>query len=267
VPGLQPARAGLGAAGPLVRKDLIISAIVHAAVVAGVLILHGAPTPLQAVPPAAIAVDLVPAGEIGAGGSGSAPDAEPGAPGPADPARQASAAPAPAAEPPAPTAPPVVSWMESVAPVEHFARRQAEPEQPGLDSTGVERLLSSPMLAPGEAFAQDTVPANLARGEVAALKAQLDRCWTAPPGAGAAPDLRVVLRVHLKPDGALLAEPNLLAGTGSAYGPALVNSAKRALRQCQPYRLPADKYDEWKALDLSFAPDGLRFSLPAVSGG
>jgi hypothetical protein len=37
-----------------------------------------------------------------------------------------------------------------------------------------------------------------------------------------------------------------------------MQTAMRALRQCQPYRfLPAAKYKEWKVLDLSFSPTGL----------
>jgi hypothetical protein len=34
-----------------------------------------------------------------------------------------------------------------------------------------------------------------------------------------------------------------------------MQAAKQALEACQPYAmLPADKYDEWKVLDLDFTP-------------
>jgi hypothetical protein len=34
-----------------------------------------------------------------------------------------------------------------------------------------------------------------------------------------------------------------------------MQTAIRALKECQPYGfLPADKYGEWKILDLSFTP-------------
>jgi hypothetical protein len=38
-------------------------------------------------------------------------------------------------------------------------------------------------------------------------------------------------------------------------GPLLMQSAISALEACQPYAmLPADKYPEWKTLDLVFTP-------------
>jgi hypothetical protein len=36
----------------------------------------------------------------------------------------------------------------------------------------------------------------------------------------------------------------------------LFQNAKAALKQCQPYTmLPADKFKEWRVLDLNFSPD------------
>jgi len=68
----------------------------------------------------------------------------------------------------------------------------------------------------------------------------------------------VVLRISLMPNGALAGEPALVAASASPSGPALMQTAMRALRQCQPYGfLPAAKYKEWKLLDLSFSPSGL----------
>jgi hypothetical protein len=97
--------------------------------------------------------------------------------------------------------------------------------------------------------------ANLSATDVAAFRAHLRKCMTLPAGVTAAEKLRVVLRVALKPDGALRAQPTLIEASASPNGPALVDSVVRALRQCQPYNfLPADKYAEWKILDLSFTP-------------
>ena len=97
--------------------------------------------------------------------------------------------------------------------------------------------------------------------EITAFKMQVQRCWNAPVGVSNLEKLHVVMRVSLARDGALSARPSLIEGSASPHGPALVESAVRALRQCQPYRLwPADRYDEWKVLDLNFFPSG-------VSGG
>ena len=59
----------------------------------------------------------------------------------------------------------------------------------------------------------------------------------------------------MTPDGKLAAEPILIEASASAKGPALMQSAIAALEACQPYAmLPADRYGEWKVLDLSFTP-------------
>ena len=55
--------------------------------------------------------------------------------------------------------------------------------------------------------------------------------------------------------GRLAAEPILIEASASMKGPLLMQGAVRALQACQPYAmLPADRYGEWKVLDLSFTP-------------
>ena len=59
----------------------------------------------------------------------------------------------------------------------------------------------------------------------------------------------------MTPDGRLAAEPVLIEGKASMKGVLLMQGAIRALQACQPYAmLPADRYGEWKVLDLSFTP-------------
>ena len=61
------------------------------------------------------------------------------------------------------------------------------------------------------------------------------------------PDYSVVIRVALNPDGTLGAAPELIAAPVELDGRPLAESAKRALRNCQPYAaLPAGKYQNWK---------------------
>ncbi|HEY6255880.1 MAG TPA: hypothetical protein VIY51_08815 [Xanthobacteraceae bacterium] len=98
---------------------------------------------------------------------------------------------------------------------------------------------------------------NLAGEEIAAFKAQVIKCWVTPDGVPRTPGFDVLIRVALKPDGRLVAPPELIRAPGSLAGPPLVASAKQALQQCQPYgTLPADKYQDWKVLDLTFTADG-----------
>jgi hypothetical protein len=100
--------------------------------------------------------------------------------------------------------------------------------------------------------------AKLTREEIAIFRAHLQKCWKAPAGMAEAQRLQAVLRISLTPKGVLVREPLLIEASASTYGPKLVETATRALRQCQPFTfLPAEKYDEWKLLDLSFSPHGL----------
>jgi hypothetical protein len=67
-----------------------------------------------------------------------------------------------------------------------------------------------------------------------------------------------VLRVLFKPDGSMSQEPVLVEGSASALGPALAESAKRALLLCQPFTmLKPEHYDQWKDLELKFDPQEL----------
>ena len=63
----------------------------------------------------------------------------------------------------------------------------------------------------------------------------------------------VVVRVYLKRDGVLASDPVLIEASASRDG---LPSAGRqnALAACQPYALPAEKYSEWRILDLTFTP-------------
>jgi len=122
----------------------------------------------------------------------------------------------------------------------------------------MDSALSSPLVTASAGLDAAVSAANLSPSDVAALKAHLQECWNPPAGLADAEHLVVVLRVSLKRNGGLTGEPTLLAASASPEGAALMQTAVRALRQCQPYGfLPAAKYKEWKDLDLSFTPAGL----------
>jgi len=100
--------------------------------------------------------------------------------------------------------------------------------------------------------------AKISSPEIAALKAHLEKCWSAPAGVGPNERLLVTMRVSLSRNGTLSADPSLIQASASRHGPALVKSAEQALKSCQPYKmLPAKKYKDWKTLDLNFSPRGL----------
>lgn len=95
---------------------------------------------------------------------------------------------------------------------------------------------------------------RLTQSEIDALRAQIQACWNPPIGAEQAQDLIVRVRIQFRPDGTLSREPELLNRGGSSYFQVAAESAMRAVRRCQPYTLPAAKYDIWKDVEVTFDP-------------
>lgn len=89
------------------------------------------------------------------------------------------------------------------------------------------------------------------------IRGQMQRCWRIDPGARSAERLRVSVRVRLKPDGTLMAPPefqNVGQLADNAYYRAAAESARRAILECQPFRLPQEDYNLWQDLVLNFDP-------------
>jgi hypothetical protein len=109
---------------------------------------------------------------------------------------------------------------------------------------------------PGDGFdAPASKPADVASNLVAEFRRHLKTCSKLPATVAPSDKIKIKLRVVMTPEGRLAAEPVLIEASASAKGPALMQSAIGALEACQPYAmLPADRYGEWKVLDLSFTP-------------
>lgn len=94
--------------------------------------------------------------------------------------------------------------------------------------------------------AGDQMTADLAD----ALKSQIHRCWSPPTGAPNAEDLIVDFDLALNPDGTVgrlqMTPGTAVAAAGNSYTRAAAEAASRAIYQCQPYRLPADRYATWR---------------------
>jgi hypothetical protein len=100
-----------------------------------------------------------------------------------------------------------------------------------------------------------TEAADVASTVITAFRRHLKTCSKLPDTLSNSDDVMVKLRVTMTSDGRLAAEPVLIEGKASMKGVLLMQGAIRALQACQPYAmLPADRYGEWKVLDLSFTP-------------
>jgi hypothetical protein len=100
-----------------------------------------------------------------------------------------------------------------------------------------------------------TEAADISSTLVAEFRRHLKTCSKLPASLATNDDVKVKLRVLMTPDGRLAADPILIEASASMKGPLLMQGAIRALQACQPYAmLPADRYGEWKVIDLSFTP-------------
>jgi outer membrane biosynthesis protein TonB len=103
--------------------------------------------------------------------------------------------------------------------------------------------------------ARDSIGAKLPPEVIAEFRRHLRSCAKLPAGVDPTDTVHIKLRTVLAIDGTLARPPILIEAPPSAKGVALVKSATSALQACQPYRmLPADKYGEWKVMDLPFSP-------------
>ena len=95
---------------------------------------------------------------------------------------------------------------------------------------------------------------TMTASEMDALRARLAQCWSPPIGWTDPAQVRVVLLLSLNPDGTVDGVPQVLDSPQGQYSTTAPESAVRAVRRCAPYNLPADKYDAWKQVKVTFDP-------------
>jgi hypothetical protein len=166
------------------------------------------------------------------------PIARPARPAPPAPETETAAAPEPTPEPtpaPEPEPAPLPDTSDAVADAlaAAVANSAAPAVQAGPPMTGSER----------DSF-----------------RIAVNSCWNVDPGSVAA---RVTVEVGftLTREGVVEGEPRLLSSSGdqSAITTAF-EAARRAILRCQRggYQLPADKYDQWREVVITFDPSGMR---------
>lgn len=207
--------------------------------------------PFEAMPEEAISVDIVPSSEV--------PSSEV-----ATPASEPSGADPKVGQPTLGLASPsfeslaTTGWIPPPQRPQQTPQAQQPPQPPPSGDT-LARMLHVELLPTGGSDAPPSESKMDASDAVAVFKTHLQSCWVRPSAGGDARNLKIVIRVALDRNGKIRGEPSPIEikGAGSAMGPAVMASAMRALRQCEPYSLPADKYEDWKVIDLRFTPAGV----------
>jgi len=97
---------------------------------------------------------------------------------------------------------------------------------------------------------------GLTLSEEDALKAQIFGCWSIPLGLPYNEDLLVRIKLKLEPDGSVanteILDHARMNRPGQGFYKVLAESALRAVKLCQPLRVPSTGYERWKELQLNF---------------
>ena len=97
---------------------------------------------------------------------------------------------------------------------------------------------------------------GLTLSEEDALKAQIFGCWSIPLGLPYNEDLLVRIKLKLEPDGSIakteIIDHARMNTPGQSFYKVLAESALRAIKLCQPLRVPSTGYERWRELQLNF---------------
>ena len=97
---------------------------------------------------------------------------------------------------------------------------------------------------------------GLSLSEEDALKAQIFGCWSIPWGLPYNENLLVKIKLQLKRDGTVakseIIDHARMNKPGQGFYKVLAESALRAVKLCQPLRVPTTGYERWKELQLNF---------------
>ena len=108
---------------------------------------------------------------------------------------------------------------------------------------------------PAPRAAEASGASNLATASLAdALRSQIRNCWSPMTGAPDPEDQVVTFALRLNRDGSV-GMLEILSVRPNSYGAAAAEAASRAIYQCSPYRLPLDRYAQWREFrPLRFDP-------------
>ncbi len=105
---------------------------------------------------------------------------------------------------------------------------------------------------------KNSFASGLTLSEEDALRAQIFGCWSVPLGLPYDQDLLVRIKLQLKKDGTIIRSEIIdherMNRPGQKFYKVLAESALRAVRLCQPLKVPPTGYDKWKDLQLNFNP-------------
>lgn len=101
---------------------------------------------------------------------------------------------------------------------------------------------------------------QLTTSELDLVTRQIEECWSPPAAAKGAHDLIVEVTAEVAQDGHVVsAQVTSTTRMGDPFYKAAAESAVRAVLnpRCQPLKLPPEKYEQWKTINMTFNPKDL----------
>ena len=104
----------------------------------------------------------------------------------------------------------------------------------------------------------DSIGEVITATQIDAIRQKIRKCWIVPAGVQGMKDLVVDIKMQISQDGTVT-KADIVDTSRYSRDEAFqmaAESARRAVLDpaCNPLPLPADKYDQWKDLELSFNP-------------
>ncbi|WP_170430048.1 energy transducer TonB [Ruegeria arenilitoris] len=132
------------------------------------------------------------------------------------------------------------------------------PPEPAQSDTAINDALA-------EALGQGSEPSGppLTSGEKDAMRLAVSKCWNVGSLSTDALQTVVVVGFSLTPDGKIVGGSlRMIDSSGGSDGAAkqAYEAARRAILRCgaKGYTLPADKYEQWRDIEITFNPERMR---------
>ncbi|MBE0555277.1 MAG: cell envelope biogenesis protein TolA, partial [Rhodobacteraceae bacterium] len=152
-------------------------------------------------------------------------------------------------------------------PAETATETPAQPEEPASDpeADAIAAALAEATAEPDPAPAQSGLPEGppMTAGDIDAMRVAVKQCWNVGAVSTEAMGTVVTVRVDMQENGVPDAGSIRLvdwSGGSEAAAQAMYELARRAILRCgqRGYPLPAEKYAQWRELELVFDPNGMR---------
>lgn len=132
-------------------------------------------------------------------------------------------------------------------------------EKPNQPRDRDRRRLSDIRIGEGGSSSNRLNP-TISASEIDAVRNAVYRNWNVNQGGENVDRMQVKIRIFLQPDGTLARPPDIIdqfdAGGSQAAFRSFSESAIRAIHKTQPFKLPVEKYDSWREIDLNFNLSG-----------